>query len=554
MPLTATKAYHAYVPSIPEEITLSQQEDRIRKMIAVLNAMAEGRFEPLMAEGLNDDLGSLERAVEFLQSCVQTSTAASGSTITNLLADQTRLFLWNTALQNIDAADSILYHGGNLEDFYLHVVREAREMVRARYGMLAIFDETGKPIKFITDEEIAKMAHFPEGKGLFGALYHEHATTKVDDIAADSRSCGFPPNHPPMQTLLGAPLLIGGKVKGVLYMANKEYCEFFGDDTGHLADHFSENDRDMLGLFSDYLARSLERIDLMAALQDKNILLETLVNKLNEAQGQLLQSEKMASIGQLAAGVAHEINNPIGYINSNLGTLEKYIKNLFSIVEAFELAETQLDIRSDSHIKLQALKKQLDIGFLREDIFTLMNESKEGVERVKNIVQNLKDFSHVDESAWQWADLLKGLDSTLNVVWNELKYKAEVIKEYGELPQVECLPFQLNQVFMNMLVNAAQAIDTRGTITIRTGTFQNEVWVEFSDTGHGIQPENLDRIFEPFFTTKAVGKGTGLGLSLSYSIVRKHHGRIHVASEVGKGTTFRILLPIRQVEKIPSGQ
>jgi signal transduction histidine kinase len=310
----------------------------------------------------------------------------------------------------------------------------------------------------------------------------------------------------------------------------------------------------ILGLFSGYLARALERIELMAALQDKNILLETLVKKLNEAQSQLMQSEKMASIGQLAAGVAHEINNPIGYINSNLGTLEKYIKNLFSIVDTFEQAETQLDKRSEPYVRLQALKKQLDLGFLREDIFTLMNESREGVERVKNIVQNLKDFSHVDESEWQWADLLKGLDSTLNVVWNELKYKAEVIKEYGKLPQVECLPFQLNQVFMNMLVNAAQAIDTQGTITIRTGTSGDEVWVEFTDTGHGIQPENLDRIFEPFFTTKAVGKGTGLGLSLSYSIVQKHHGRIHVASEIGKGTTFRIFLPIRQPEKIKSGQ
>ena len=254
----------------------------------------------------------------------------------------------------------------------------------------------------------------------------------------------------------------------------------------------------------------------------------------------------MASIGQLAAGVAHEINNPIGYINSNLGTLEKYITNVFFIVDAFEQAESQMDKNGETYARLQALKKQLDLNYLREDIFTLMSESKEGVGRVKTIVQNLKDFSHVDESAWQWADLIKGLDSTLNVVWNELKYKADVIKEYSELPQIKCLPFQLNQVFMNMLVNAAQAIDTHGSITIRTGKLENEVWVEFTDTGHGIKPENLDRIFEPFFTTNPVGKGTGLGLSLSYSIVQKHHGRIQVESKVGVGATFRIFLPIRQ--------
>jgi signal transduction histidine kinase len=391
------------------------------------------------------------------------------------VADHTRLFLWSTALQNIDAADSILYHGGNLEDFYLHVVREAREMVRARYGMLALFDKTEKPIKIITDgisdEDIASIGHLPEGKGLLGALYHELSPTKVDDIAADPRSCGFPPGHPPMQTLIGAPLRIGGKVKGVLYLADKEYGELFSDDTGHLADRFSENDRMLLGLFSGYLARSLERIDLMAALQGKNSQLETLVKKLNEAQNQLMQSEKLASIGQLAAGVAHEINNPIGYINSNLGTLEKYIKT-WSHRRRFRTTRLQLD-KSETY-SVQALKQQLDIGFLREDVFTLVKESREGVERVKSIVQNLKDFSHVDESEWQWADLLQGLDSTLNVAGNELKSKAEVVKAYGKLPQVECLPFQINQVFLNMLLNAAQAIDTRGTITIRTGTLKEE--------------------------------------------------------------------------------
>jgi two-component system NtrC family sensor kinase len=537
---------------------LTQQADRIKRIIEVLYAVAEGRFEPFTAEGMDDELGPLEQAVKHLQSSVQSSNAASGSTMNDLVADHTRLFLWSTALQNIDAADSILYHGGNLEDFYLHVVQEAREMVRARYGMLVLYDETAKPVKIISDgisdEKIAKIGHLPEGKGLLGAFYHEYSPTKVDDIAADPRSCGFPPGHPPMQTLIGAPLRIGGKVKGVLYLADKEYGELFSDVAGHLADHFSKNDLMILGLFSGYLARALERIDLMAALQEKNSQLETLVKKLNEAQNQLMQSERMASIGQLAAGVAHEINNPIGYINSNMGTLENYIKNLFSIIDAFEQTENQLDKRSETFIQLQTLKQQLDIGFLREDVFTLVKESREGVERVKSIVQNLKDFSHVDESEWQWADLLKGLDSTLNVVGNELKSKAEVVKVYGKLPPVECLPFQINQVFLNMLLNAAQAIDTYGTITIRTGTLNEEVCVEISDTGHGIQPENLVRIFDPFFTTKPVGKGTGLGLSLSYNIVQKHHGRIQVASDIGKGTTFRIFLPVRQQEKLNSGQ
>jgi two-component system, NtrC family, sensor kinase len=168
--------------------------------------------------------------------------------------------------------------------------------------------------------------------------------------------------------------------------------------------------------------------------------------------------------------------------------------------------------------------------------------------RVKQIIQDLKDFSHVDESTWQMADLEKGMDSTLNVVSNEIKYKAEVVKEYAGLSDVECMPSQINQVFMNLLVNAAQAIEEKGIITIRSGMAGDEVWLEVADSGKGIAPEHLNRIFDPFFTTKPIGKGTGLGLSLSYGIVQKHHGRIEATSELGKGTTMRVWLPLRQEE------
>jgi signal transduction histidine kinase len=165
-------------------------------------------------------------------------------------------------------------------------------------------------------------------------------------------------------------------------------------------------------------------------------------------------------------------------------------------------------------------------------------------------VQNLKDFSHADVAdEWRHADLHHGLDSTLTIVHNEIKYKAKVVREYGQLPDVECLPSQLNQVFMNLLVNAAQAIEENGLITIRTGAEGDEVWVDVIDNGHGIKPEHLQKVFDPFFTTKPVGKGTGLGLSLSYGIVQKHHGRMEVQSEVGKGTMFRVWLPVAQPQK-----
>ncbi len=273
--------------------------------------------------------------------------------------------------------------------------------------------------------------------------------------------------------------------------------------------------------------------------------LKELNAQLRDAQDKLMQSEKLASIGQLAAGVAHEINNPIGYIFSNFGTLEKYMARLFDMLNAYEAAEVDLAGTPRAAL-LKALREENEIEYLKEDIPTLMAESKEGITRVRTIVQNLKDFSRVDTSQeWVMADLHHGIDSTLSIVANEIKYKAEVTKEYGAIPDVECLPSELNQVFMNLLVNAAHAIQAeRGAITVRTGVRDTHVWVEVHDNGSGISRENQARIFDPFFTTKPVGKGTGLGLSLSYGIVKKHDGQIEVESELGVGTTFRVVLPI----------
>jgi len=272
---------------------------------------------------------------------------------------------------------------------------------------------------------------------------------------------------------------------------------------------------------------------------------QQLNKRLEEAHNQLLQSEKMASIGQLAAGVAHELNNPIGFVRSNLGTLEGYLRDLMAIIEVCDKVGAAGGEGCLQAKLLELVKQERDFDYVREDIFKLVGESKEGIARVSRIVQDLKSFSRVGEQEWKEADLHQGLDSTLNIVWNELKYKCQVVKEYGQLPPVFCLISQLNQVFMNLLVNAGQAIEKQGEITIRTRREgADSVCVEIEDTGKGIAPEHLNRIFEPFFTTKPVGKGTGLGLSLSYSIVERHHGRIEVDSTPGKGSRFRVILPV----------
>lgn len=262
----------------------------------------------------------------------------------------------------------------------------------------------------------------------------------------------------------------------------------------------------------------------------------------------MLQTEKMAAIGQLAAGVAHEINNPVGYVFSNLKALGGYVQDLLRIVDAVDSAA--------SLAELSELKKSLDYDYIRNDVGSLLRESEDGIDRVKNIISALKDFSRVEEEDPHLVDLHRGVDTTLNVVRNEIKYKAEVIKEYGDLPEVECIPSQINQVVMNLLVNAAQAIEGFGRITLRSGHEDEWVWLEVEDDGVGIEAAALTRIFDPFYTTKPVGQGTGLGLSLSYNIIQKHHGRLEVFSRPGEGSRFRIWLPVRQpgLRNTPEGR
>ncbi|MBB3332533.1 signal transduction histidine kinase [Halomonas campaniensis] len=266
-----------------------------------------------------------------------------------------------------------------------------------------------------------------------------------------------------------------------------------------------------------------------------------LIQELEQANSQLLQSEKLAAIGQLAAGVAHEINNPIGYVFSNLRTLTGYVDVLLQIIDRIDDAESLGELRG--------MKQRLEYGYIREDVLALIGESEEGIERVKGIITALKDFSHIDETTFQPADLHRGLDTTLNLVNNELKYKAEVVRAYGELPLIDCLPSQINQVALNLLTNAAHAIEAHGRITVRTGHEGDRVWFEVEDSGRGIDPAHRPRLFEPFFTTKPVGEGTGLGLALSYRIVEKHGGHIEVDSEPGRGSRFRVWLPVTQPDE-----
>jgi len=271
---------------------------------------------------------------------------------------------------------------------------------------------------------------------------------------------------------------------------------------------------------------------------------------LQESQKQLMQSEKMACIGQLAAGVAHEINNPVGFVMSNMGTLVGYVAAFKEVIAEYEkLAAAVSNEDGDAHspilTRIEEIRTRQELPYIMEDVDKLLAESADGAERIRDIIQNLRSFARTDEGQLKEVDINQGIEATLKIVWNELKYKCNVHKKLGDIPRVQCYPGRLNQVFMNVLVNAAQAIEERGDITIETEALDSSVVIRIADTGRGIRPEHLSRIFDPFFTTKGIGKGTGLGLSISHGIIESHNGTIHVQSQLGKGTTFTIRLPIK---------
>lgn len=270
-------------------------------------------------------------------------------------------------------------------------------------------------------------------------------------------------------------------------------------------------------------------------------------------QAQLLQAEKFSAIGQLAAGIAHEINNPVGFINSNLQTLQKYVvryTQLLGILETLEEAFKNNDQQrfSEGMASFEKIRRETNFVFIDRDIDNLLKESGMGIEKIKKIVMDLRTFASPDRGVMGGVNIEALMESMLNIVHNEIKYKAELKKDYSAPPSIVCDPQKIGQVFVNLLINAAQAIEGKGTITIKTYTKDEYVCVDVTDTGCGIAADHITKIFDPFFTTKPPGTGVGLGLSVSYDIVRKHGGTITFNSKSGKGTTFTVMLPMTNNE------
>lgn len=294
------------------------------------------------------------------------------------------------------------------------------------------------------------------------------------------------------------------------------------------------------------MAENLQSLysELDTKVKERTNELEKTNEELKNTQAMMVHSEKMRSLGQLVAGITHEINNPVNFIHGNLVHLRNYTNVLLEVITLYEDCESELS--EEKKLKLKDLKENIELNFIIEDLPQLIKSCQEGTERTKNIILDLKNFSRLDEQIINNIDLKKEIDTTLNILQNKVKNGVEIIKEYdSEIVSIEGYGGQLNQVFMNILDNACYALKGKGTIYIKLQKKDKDVIIEFKDNGCGMSKEQAAKIFDPFFTTKPVGEGTGLGMSISYKVIQKHNGTISVESTEGKGTIFRIQLPIK---------
>lgn len=304
---------------------------------------------------------------------------------------------------------------------------------------------------------------------------------------------------------------------------------------------FTDQDRN---LKTSMIIRDItERKRAEEELKEKNRELQSAHEQLKIKQAQIIQQEKMASIGQLAAGIAHEINNPTSFVYGNLDLLKKFVSGLTDTIREQDDLLKKL-APEETLQELQERRKKRKLDFIIQDIQRLIQQSLEGAERIKKIVKNLSRFSRSEQQEHSLEDINAGLERAIDIIWSEIRFDVELRKELGEIPRTMCDIAQLSQVFLNLLGNAAHAVGKGGLITVRTRADDANIYVSVADTGVGIAEENMGRIFDAFFTTKEVGRGTGLGLSISYEIVKKHKGEITVESKIGEGSTFTVRIPI----------
>ncbi len=456
----------------------------------------------------------------------------------------------------------------NLDEIFGVVLRTMDELFGFHHSMILLLDDSGEALSVAASrgyEGGPTSGRVPVGTGLVGVVAKKRQLMRLGNLgrqraylstireqmeqAGRGGELGVSPSLPGLpdvESQIGIPLLIKDTLIGVFFVESVEQRVFSEEDealitvVANQAASAIHNAR----LYREEAERRSELSEAHERLKELNETLEDRVRErtlelhqtnreLREAQAQLLQSAKMAALGDLAAGVAHEINTPLGSIHSNADVSKR-------------VAEVVRQALSDEAL-MPAVSRQPRLAQALEALEQATATTLVASDRIVRIVKSLTNFARLDEAERKKADLHEGIESTLTLLQHKLKHRIEVIRDFAEIPRMVCSPNRLNQVFMNLLLNAIQAIGERGTITIRTRLDGDHVVLQFADTGHGIPAGNLDRIFDPGFTTRGRGVGTGLGLAITYRIIEEHRGGIEVSSEVGKGTEFTIRLPIEDV-------
>jgi len=446
----------------------------------------------------------------------------------------------------------------DLEEIYEVALRTMDELFGFHHSLILLVDENGENLRVVASrgykgETLGGVV--PVGTGLIGVVAKKRRLMRLSNLgrqrsyiaairkqmeeagrSAELEEAPPVPGLPDVESQIGIPLLIKDNLIGVFSIESAEQ-KMFSDRDEILVNIVANQAASAIHNARLYRAeeeRRAELAELNQTLEDRvrarTAELERANREIRETQAQLVQSGKMASLGMLVAGVAHEINTPIGSIAANSDLVKRAVEMVKQRIEA---ADVPADLAKDPNLLLaiETLRQASETELL-------------ACQRITSIVKSLRNFARLDESEEKSVDLHEGIDSTLTLLVHELKKGVEVVKNYGDLPNVVCFPSQLNQVFMNLLSNAILAMEGKGTITITTEREGEHVVLRFADTGAGIAPENLERIFDPGFTTKGVGVGTGLGLSICYRIIQDHHGTIEVSSVVGQGTEFTVRLPI----------
>jgi signal transduction histidine kinase len=443
------------------------------------------------------------------------------------------------------------------------LLETARTQAGAEHGALLLERSDGWWVEAITDagdgnpflpEPLSETRRVPPS--LIRYVVRTGLPVRLDDAATDRRfgSDAYFRRHA-VRSVLALPVVKQGQTLAVLYL-----------DNGLVARAFPPDRVSLLQLWAGQAAVSIENArvygELEARVAARTEDLAVALDTLRRAQRQMVEGEKMASLGQLTAGIAHEINNPVNFVASSVPSLRRDVEDLLGLLDLYAATVRDQDL-TERFKTVQDQAAAIDLEYTRQEVAELLRGIEDGAQRTSEIVKGLRNFSRLDEDDVKLADVAEGIDSTLMLVKQQFEGRIAVEKAYSDVGPIECYPGQLNQVFMNLLVNAGQAIRGQGTIRISVeadqtpdpdqGTNRDDVVIRIADTGVGMTPEVQRRIFEPFFTTKAVGEGTGLGLSISYGIVERHRGRLSVESSPGAGTTFTIRLPRRQiVETMPS--